>query len=363
MCIMKKSQETITLLDHLFIWLLVSYFHHSLYYHLLYYSNIIQQYSSHDSDSLWKIVNDTRRFARAFSSIIENHPLLVYTSALSFTPTNTTLYQTFSDSHLRPAIVGSFPPSWSSLLQILVGHVDDISSVKVSPDSTRPVSNSMDCRVRLWHSVTTIEILEMRGHKNQLCTVAFSPDKMCISSGSSISGWDVTTGHQDISFLKDDWDLMSSVAFFLHGRRFISAGSSHVTMRLCNFTKGAQIVELQGHLKTINSVDISTDRVRVISGSDDGAIGVWNWSEAFDTFILRGHRGSVRAVDCSRDGSWLVSSSIDGTVQIWDLIAGAEIYKLQGDLDWIHSIISSDDRTIQIWDASSGEEVCESIIL
>ncbi|KIL58337.1 hypothetical protein M378DRAFT_15644 [Amanita muscaria Koide BX008] len=46
-------------------------------------------------NDLRQLVYDAHRFAQYFSNTIEEHPLLIYVSALPFTPANTSIYQRF----------------------------------------------------------------------------------------------------------------------------------------------------------------------------------------------------------------------------------------------------------------------------
>src|ERR1700689_4204819 len=123
---------------------------------------------------------------------MEDHPLLVYMSALPFAPTSTILYQTFHDPDSYPSILGDFQNTWSSL-QILGRHTSHVFSVAVSPDGKTLASGSMDGGVQLWDGVTGEHILETRGQRSWVRSVAFSPDGALVASGSmscNICVWD-----------------------------------------------------------------------------------------------------------------------------------------------------------------------------
>ena len=80
---------------------------------------------------------------------------------------------------------------------------------------------------------------------------------------------------------------------------------------------------------------------------------------------LRGHDGEIHSVAFSPDGSKIISGSIDKTIRVWDAGTGVEILPpLRGHDDTIYyiafspdgsKIISgSDDKTIRVWDANTG---------
>jgi WD40 repeat protein len=100
-----------------------------------------------DQTRLLELVRDAHCFARIFAHSIEAHPLLLYVSALPFTPTNTALYQKFHHHDMYPSISGGFQHTWASeypMLQVLAGHREPVISVAFSPDGTRIVSSSFD---------------------------------------------------------------------------------------------------------------------------------------------------------------------------------------------------------------------------
>lgn len=59
----------------------------------------LQQVETVVSADLLALVKDGLRFVRRHAGVIAIHPLLVYSSALSFTPSKTVLYQTFHDDY------------------------------------------------------------------------------------------------------------------------------------------------------------------------------------------------------------------------------------------------------------------------
>jgi hypothetical protein len=98
-----------------------------------------------------EFVRDACRFARVFARTIEEHPLLVYLSALPFTPTTSPPYQIFHDVDLYPFISGGFQYSWSPLL-LVVEHADEVNSRPMghgsSPVQTiRPSESGIPSRV------------------------------------------------------------------------------------------------------------------------------------------------------------------------------------------------------------------------
>jgi WD40 repeat protein len=76
----------------------------------------------------------------------------------------------------------------------------------------------------------------------------------------------------------------------------------------------------------VNSVAFSPDGRRIISGSDDNTLRLWDAATCKPIGSpLQGHTSSVNSVAFSPDGRRLVSGSNDNTLRIWDAATGMPI--------------------------------------
>ena len=76
---------------------------------------------------------------------------------------------------------------------------------------------------------------------------------------------------------------------------------------------------LQGHPDYVTSVAFSPDGKRIVSGSDDTSLRVWDAEREVQIGSpLEGHTWYVRSVAFSPDGTRIVSGSCDRTVRVWD---------------------------------------------
>ena len=88
---------------------------------------------------------------------------------------------------------------------------------------------------------------------------------------------------------------------------------------------------LTGHRYGVTSVAVSPDGRRVVSGSYDDTVAVWDLESGARIHQLAGHQDGVRSVAVSPDGRRIVSGSDDTTVAVWDLESGDRLATLAFD--------------------------------
>ena len=69
------------------------------------------------------------------------------------------------------------------------------------------------------------------------------------------------------------------------------------------------------HTGAVNSVAYSPDGKRIVSGSMDNTVKVWDAAKGQEALSLKGHTGAVTSVAFSPDGKRIVSGSADKTVK------------------------------------------------
>src|SRR5258706_5629673 len=139
-----------------------------------------------------------------------------------------------------------------------------------------------------------------------------------------------------------------------------------IKMRVGNLSSWpAPPLEWAGHAGCVRSVSYSPNGARVVTGSDDHTIRIWDSESGVVVGEpLAGHDGGVTSVAYSPDGRHIISGSQDHTIRIWDAKTGAAVGEpLEGHSigatsvayspDGRHIISGSYDHTIRIWETKT----------
>jgi WD40 repeat protein len=136
---------------------------------------------------------------------------------------------------------------------------------------------------------------------------------------------------------------------------------------------GALIYSLEGHTDQVLTCAISADGRRIVSGSRDKTLKIWDAQTRQVHLTLTGHAGAVCTCAISPDGRWILSGSEDYTLRVWDAETGQQCLQLalgdqvntcaiSPDGRWFVSGSGSQnagnpDTSLKVWDAQTGKEL------
>jgi WD40 repeat protein len=263
----------------------------------------------------------------------------------------------------------------------LRGHKDPVSSVCFSPDGKLLASGSSDSTIILWDVATRQRVGEpLTGHKSWVYSVCFSPDGKLLASGSwddTIILWDVATRQPVGEPLTGHKDDVYSVCFSPDGK-LLASGSGGIltegTIILWDVATGQRVGEpLTGHKDDVYSVCFSPDSKLLASGSVHSTIILWDVATGQRVGEpLTGHKSGVFSVCFSPDGKLLASGSGGNTIILWDVATGQRVGEpLTGHKDDVRSVCFSPDGkllasgswddAIILWDVATRQRVGEPL--
>ncbi|HEX2691618.1 MAG TPA: AAA family ATPase, partial [Kofleriaceae bacterium] len=147
------------------------------------------------------------------------------------------------------------------------------------------------------------------------------------------------------------------------GRRVVS-GSGDKTLKVWDLASGRALATLQGHLASVRGYAVTSDGLRVVSASEDKTLKVWDLASGRALATLEGHAAGVLGCAVTPDGLRVVSASYDHTLKVWDLASGRALATLEGHAagvlgcavtpDGLLVVSASYDNTLNVWDLASG---------
>jgi WD40 repeat protein len=126
---------------------------------------------------------------------------------------------------------------------------------------------------------------------------------------------------------------------------------------------------IRGHSSQINSVAFSPDGTRLVTGSEDKTIRVWDFATGEELHRFVGHTRPVNEVAFSPDGHLVASGSTDATARVWDTRTGEQVAELDGHSqrvnclafhpDGKHLLTGSCDFALRVWDIQTERVVAK----
>ena len=296
------------------------------------------------------------------------------------------------------------------------GHTSGVTGCAILPDGRRMVSTAKDKTLKVWDLNSGQVLATLHGHSAWVTACVALPGGRHVASGSddySVKIWDLTAGHElstlhghsaavsscagvpaDASGRADselreaaqaalsadgEWPAIEEIedrsgswseslvqSQAGTGNRLLT-GSADRTLKVWDLAAGKAVQTLKGHTDLVTSCAVSPDGRRAVSGSWDKTLRVWDLSTGTLRRTLTGHTWFVTACVLIDGGRRAVSGSWDKTLRVWDLESGAEILALRGHTAQVtcaavlpggtRLLSGSRDSTLRVWDLSSGQEL------
>lgn len=220
------------------------------------------------------------------------------------------------------------------LLCTLEGHTKWVNCALFTPDGRRIVSSSWDHSIKIWDADTGACLTTLMEHQEDVRSIAVSPDGLWMASGAGdlVCLWSLEAPYTHHVLLKQGHNRLSysiTVTFTPDSSKVLTAleGASFNLGQLSiwDVKTAMRLRNLQPSGKSSPSI-LSPS---FLSAGDKFACGsgksVLVLDLASDEVLqaFAGHTDSVTCVSFNRDGTRIVSGSQDGTVRLWDTAQGA----------------------------------------
>lgn len=186
----------------------------------------------------------------------------------------------------------------------------------VAFDSKHIVSCSKDCTIVVWDRKTLEPIRSLTGHRGPVNAVQLRGHLLVSASGDGVARlWDLNKMECQREFPQKERGL-AAVEFSDDAKYVLAGGNDHTTYKF-DVSTGEEVKTFVGHTQLVRSLFLDTQNRRVVSGSYDLDLRVYD----YDTGKLLGKFGEWTTswmLAAKSDYRRIVSTSQDGRILIID---------------------------------------------
>uniref|UniRef100_A0A8B9L248 Dynein assembly factor with WDR repeat domains 1 n=1 Tax=Astyanax mexicanus TaxID=7994 RepID=A0A8B9L248_ASTMX len=252
------------------------------------------------------------------------------------------------------------------LFKTLQAHILPLTNVAFNKSGSSFITGSYDRTCKIWDTASGTELHTLEGHKNVVYAVAFNnPYGDKIATGSfdkTCRLWSAETGQCFYTFRGHTAEIVRNSTFTL-----CCDYNKHFSAKL--WQRFPYLSLSQGHSAEIISLSFNTVGSRLVTGSFDHTVSVWDVPSGRLVHNLKGHRGEISSVNFNWDSSLIVTASMDKTCKVWDAEGGRCLATLTGHNDEVLDVCfnfkgqliatASADGTSRVYDAQTFQFVCK----
>ena len=215
-------------------------------------------------------------------------------------------------------------------------HLDTLTTLSYSPDSTRIITGSDDGLIKIWDVNSGFHIATFTEHTSAVTGSAYSRRGNVLFTSSldgSVRAWDMLRYRNFRTFTAPTRLSFSCVAIDPSAEVVCAASHDSFDIHLWSVQTGALLDQLSGHEGPISTLAFTPDGRFLVSGSWDRTIRIWNVFDRSQTSESLQLTSDLLCIAIRPDSLQLAASSLDGQLTFWNLNSSIQESTLDGRRD------------------------------
>lgn len=223
------------------------------------------------------------------------------------------------------------------------------TALAFSPDGDRLAVGLTDSRVLLWDLDRKQRPEHAWTFRHPAAALAFAPRGELLGVGLAEPGlalqlWDLTRSREPR--VRRQPDGVGCLAFSPDGRTLAVAGRRNWYVELFDAEGDLRtrrgLLRFQGALRGLAFVPAPEENAPGLAAAAGVTVQLWETEPPRKRLVLKGHQAEVRCVAASRGGR-VLSGSADGTVRVWDTAEGRELARYAWEVGPVRAVTAAPD--------------------
>jgi periodic tryptophan protein 2 len=215
-------------------------------------------------------------------------------------------------------------------------HLDTMTTLSYSPDSTRIITGADDGLIKIWDVASGFHIATFTEHTSAVTASAYSKRGNILFTSSldgSVRAWDMLRYRNFRTFTAPTRLSFSCLAIDPSAEVVCAASHDSFDIHLWSVQTGALLDQLSGHEGPISTLAFTPDGRYLVSGSWDHTIRVWSVFDRSQTSETLQLMSDLLCVTIRPDSGQIAASTLDGQLSFWNLNTSIQESGLDGRRD------------------------------
>ncbi|KAK4940711.1 U3 snoRNP protein [Elasticomyces elasticus] len=201
-------------------------------------------------------------------------------------------------------------------------HLDSLTTISYSPDSTRIITGADDGLIKIWDISSGFHIATFTEHSSAVTASAYSRRGNILFTSSldgSVRAWDMLRYRNFRTFTAPTRLSFSCVAIDPAAEVVCAGSHDSFDIHLWSVQTGALLDQLSGHEGPISTLAFTPDGRYLVSGSWDHTIRVWSVFNRSQSSEMLQLMSDLLCVAIRPDSAQIAASTLDGQLTFWNL--------------------------------------------